>query len=156
MAFQVTCRGTIFPIQCLQNQGIAICDHNGLTEGLKIMKLPGPDHPITITANPKRIRVTADGVVIAETTHALTLKEASYPAVQYVPRADAKMELLKRSDRVTHCPYKGDANYFSVVANGKAIENAIWTYETPFPAMTEISGHLAFYPDKLKIEEVTG
>ena len=101
-----------------------------------------------------RLRVVSDGVVIAETTHALTLKEASYPAVQYVPRADAKMELLKRTDRVTHCPYKGDASYFSVVASGKAIENAIWTYETPFPAMAEISGHLAFYPDKVKIEEV--
>ncbi len=154
MAFQVTCRATIFLIQSLQNRGIVICDHNGLTKGLKIMKLPGPDHPITITANPKRVRVVSDGVVIAETTHALTLKEASYPAVQYVPRADAKMELLKRSDRVTHCPYKGDASYFSVVASGKAIENAIWTYETPFPAMAEISGHLAFYPDKVKIEEV--
>jgi len=154
MAFQVTCRSTIFLIQSLQNRGIVICDHNGLTKGLKIMKLPGPDHPITITANPKRVRVVSDGVVIAETTHALTLKEASYPAVQYVPRADAKMELLKRTDRVTHCPYKGDASYFSVVASGKAIENAIWTYETPFPAMAEISGHLAFYPDKVKIEEV--
>jgi uncharacterized protein (DUF427 family) len=118
------------------------------------MKLPGPDHPITITANPKRVRVTADGVVIAETTHALTLKEASYPAGQYVPRGDAKMDHLKRTDRVTHCPYKGDANYVRIVANGKAIENAIWTYETPFPAMAEISGHLAFYPDKVKIEEV--
>jgi uncharacterized protein (DUF427 family) len=121
----------------------------------KAMKLPGPDHPITITANPKRVRVTADGVVIAETTHALTLKEASYPAVQYVPRTDAKMDLLKRTERVTHCPYKGDASYFSVVANGKSLDNAIWTYETPFPAMAEISGHLAFYPDKVKIEEVT-
>ena len=78
------------------------------------MKLPGPDHPITITANPKRVRVTADGVVIADTTHALTLKEASYPAVQYVPRGDANMALLARTDRVTHCPYKGDANYFSI------------------------------------------
>jgi uncharacterized protein (DUF427 family) len=154
MAFHVTCRSTIFLIQSSQNRSIAVCDHNGLTKGLKIMKLPGPDHPITITTNPKRVRVTADGVVIAETTHALTLKEASYPAVQYVPRADAKMELLKRSDRVTHCPYKGDASYYSIVANGKALENAIWTYETPFPAMTEISGHLAFYPDKVKIEEV--
>ena len=118
------------------------------------MKLPGPDHPITITSNPKRVRVTADGVVIAETTHALTLKEASYPAVQYVPRADAHMELLSRTDRVTHCPYKGDANYFSVNAAGKVLENSIWTYETPFPAMTEITGHLAFYPDKVKIEEL--
>ena len=118
------------------------------------MKLPGPDHPITITANPKRVRVTAGGMVIADTTHALTLKEATYPAVQYVPRQDAKMALLARTDRVTHCPYKGDANYFSIMADGKTIENSIWTYETPFPAMAEISGHLAFYPDKVKIEEV--
>ena len=118
------------------------------------MKLPGPDHPITIIANPKRIRVTADGVVIAETTQALTLKEASYPAVQYVPRQDANMALLARSDRTTHCPYKGDANYFSIHANGKTLENSIWTYETPFPAMAEIAGHLAFYPDKVKIEEM--
>ena len=118
------------------------------------MKLPGPDHPITISPNPKRVRVSAGGVVIADTTHALTLKEASYPAVQYVPRSDANMELLARSDRVTHRPYKGDANYFSIMTDGKAIENAIWTYETPFPAMAEISGHLAFYPDKVTIEEV--
>jgi uncharacterized protein (DUF427 family) len=118
------------------------------------MKLPGPDHPITITANPKRVRVTAGGVVIAETSQALTLKEASYPAVQYIPRADARMELLARTDRVTHCPYKGDASYYSVSAGGKAMENAIWTYETPFPAMAEITGHLAFYPDKVTIEEV--
>jgi uncharacterized protein (DUF427 family) len=118
------------------------------------MKLPGPDHPITITANPKRIRVLADGVVIADTSKALTLKEASYPAVQYLPREDAQMELLQRTDRVTHCPYKGDANYFSIVANGKTLDNAIWTYEAPFPAMAEISGYLAFYPDKVRIEEV--
>ena len=118
------------------------------------MKLPGPDHPITISANPRRLRITAGGVVIAETTQALSLKEASYPAVSYVPRKDANMELLKRSERVTHCPYKGDANYFSIVADGKTIADAIWTYETPFPAMEQISGHLAFYPDKVKIEEV--
>ena len=118
------------------------------------MKLPGPDHPIAITANPKRIRVLADGVVIADTHKALTLKEASYPAVQYLPREDAHMELLQRTDRVTHCPYKGDASYFSINANGKSIENSIWTYETPFPAMAEIAGHLAFYPDKVTIEEV--
>jgi uncharacterized protein (DUF427 family) len=118
------------------------------------MRLPGPDHPITISANPRRIRVTAGDTMIAETSHALSLKEASYPAVQYVPRGDAKMELLKRTERVTHCPYKGDANYFSIAADGKTIENAIWTYETPFPAMAEISGYLAFYPDKVRIEEV--
>ena len=81
------------------------------------MKLPGPDHPITITANPKRVRVSAGGVVIADTTHALTLKEASYPAVQYVPRTDANMDLLQRTARTTHCPYKGDASYYSVVCS---------------------------------------
>src|SRR5690242_5235402 len=118
------------------------------------MRLPGPDHPITISANPRRVRVMAGDTVIADTTHALTLKEASYPAVQYVPRADAKMELLKRTDRVTHCPYKGDASYYSIAADGMTVENAIWTYETPFPAMTDISGYLAFYPDKVRIEEV--
>jgi len=118
------------------------------------MKLPGPDHPITITQNPRRVRVTAGDIVIAETSKALTLKEAKYPAVQYVPRQDANMTLLERTDRVTHCPYKGDASYYSIKADGKTLDNAIWTYETPFPAMTEISGHLAFYPDKVKIEEV--
>ena len=118
------------------------------------MKLPGPDHPIAIAANPKRVRVWLGGVVIADSTNALTLKEANYPAVNYLPRKDTNMALLSRTERVTHCPYKGDANYFSIVADGKTVQNAIWTYETPFPAMTEISGHLAFYPDKLKVEEV--
>ncbi|MBR0833066.1 DUF427 domain-containing protein [Bradyrhizobium manausense] len=118
------------------------------------MKLPGPDHPIAITQNPRRVRVTAGDIVIAESTKALTLKEAKYPAVQYVPRQDANMALLERTDRTTHCPYKGDASYYSIKANGKTLDNAIWTYETPFPAMTEITGHLAFYPDKVKIEEV--
>ena len=61
---------------------------------------------------------------------------------------------MKRTERLDYCSYKGDANYFSVVTDGKTLENAIWTYETPFPAMAEISGHLAFYPDKVKIEEV--
>ena len=118
------------------------------------MKLPGPDHPITISPNPKRVRVSLGDTVIAETSHALTLREASYPAVQYVPRSDTNMALLARTERTTHCPYKGDANYFSIVANGVTIDNAIWTYETPYPATAEIAGHLAFYPDRVRIEEV--
>jgi uncharacterized protein (DUF427 family) len=118
------------------------------------MKLPGPDHPITITANPRRVRVSVGGRIVADTPHALTLKEARYPAVQYVPRADANMALLARTERTTHCPYKGDANYFSINADGKSIENSLLPYETPVPAMAEIAGHLAFYPDKVSIEEV--
>ena len=118
------------------------------------MKLPGPDHPITITPSTKRVRVTFGGHVVADTTKALSLKEASYPAVLYIPRADAKMDLLKKTDHATHCPYKGDASYFSIQAGGKATENAVWSYEQPFPAMAAIKDHLAFYPNRVdKIEE---
>jgi uncharacterized protein (DUF427 family) len=120
------------------------------------MKLPGPDHPITIAPAGKHIRVTAGDTVIADTTRALTLKEASYPAVLYIPRADANMDLTTRTERVTHCPYKGDANYFSIQAGDKLLDNAIWTYEEPYPAMAEIKDYLAFYPDKVKIEDVAG
>lgn len=118
------------------------------------MKLPGPDHPITITPNAKRVRVTFGGQVVADTTHALSLKEAGYPVVLYIPRADAKMGLLKKTDHATHCPYKGDASYFSIAADGKTAENAVWSYEQPFPAMAEIKDYLAFYPNRVdKIEE---
>lgn len=118
------------------------------------MKIPGPDHPITITPNPKRVRVTAGGKVIADTTGALTLREASYPPVQYIPRADADMALLSATDHRTHCPYKGDAGYFTIRTGGKTLDNAIWTYEAPYDAVKEIAGHLAFYPDKVTIEEL--
>ena len=118
------------------------------------MKIPGPDHPITITPTRKRIRVMVGDTLLADTTAALTLQEATYPAVQYIPRRDADLAHLVRSDRVTHCPYKGDANYFSIKAGDQTIENSIWTYEKPFPAMAEIAGHLAFYPDKVTIEEL--
>jgi len=119
------------------------------------MKIPGPDHPITITPSKERVRVTFNGKVVADSKRALVLQESTYKPVFYIPREDAQMALFERTTNATHCPYKGDASYFSVVANGKTLDNAIWTYETPFPAMTEISGHLAFYPDKVKIEEVT-
>ncbi|HTY65586.1 MAG TPA: DUF427 domain-containing protein [Alphaproteobacteria bacterium] len=119
------------------------------------MKIPGPDHPITITANPRRIRVSFGGRVVAETTRALTLKEASYPAVHYVPREDAEMSLFARTDHGTHCPYKGDASYYSLKVDGRTAENAVWSYEEPYPAMAEIKGYLAFYPNRVdKIEEV--
>jgi len=118
------------------------------------MKLPDPDHPITISRNGNRVRVTFRGQVIADTTHALTLKEASYPPVQYIPRADTRMNLLSRTSHHSHCPYKGDASYFAVEAGGSKVENAVWSYEQPFPAMTEIKEYLAFYPNRVDaIEE---
>lgn len=118
------------------------------------MKLPGPDHPIAITQHEKRIRVRLGGEVVADTTRALRLQEASYPAVLYVPRQDAAMGLLTKSARGTHCPYKGDASYYGIAAGGKQAADAVWSYEAPYPAMAAIAGHLAFYPDRVDaIEE---
>src|ERR1700722_9103537 len=118
------------------------------------MKTPGPDHPITIAANPKRIQVLHGGHLIADTRAALALKEASYPAVQYIPRADVEMAALARTDRSTHCPYKGDASYYSIARDGGVAENAVWSYEDPYPAMAEIREHLAFYPNQVEIIEI--
>lgn len=119
-------------------------------------KEPGPDHPITITPHPKRVRVHYRGRVVAETTRALSLKEASYPAVLYIPREDADMAALRRTAHATHCPYKGDAAYYSLIADGEeAAENAVWSYEEPYPAVAAIKNHLAFYPNRVdRIEEV--
>jgi uncharacterized protein (DUF427 family) len=118
------------------------------------MKQPGPDHPITIAPNPKRVRVTFAGSVIADTRRALTLKEANYPPVHYVPRADADMSLLKPTAHTSHCPYKGDASYFSIQTSGRSAENAVWSYPQPYPAAQAIKDHLAFYPDRVDgIEE---
>ncbi len=118
------------------------------------MKIPGPDHPITIEQNPRRVRVRFNGRIVADTTHALTLKETTLRPVQYIPRADVDMHMLVRSTRSTHCPYKGDAAYYTLAVEGKRAENAVWSYEAPFPAMDEIKEHLAFYPDRVDaIEE---
>jgi len=118
------------------------------------MKLPGPDHPITIAANPRRVRVLYEGHLIADSPRALVLREADYPAVQYIPREDAAMDFLARTTHATHCPYKGDASYFNIVRDGRFAENAVWSYEDPFPAMSAIKDHLAFYPNQVEIEEV--
>lgn len=111
------------------------------------MKIPGPDHPITITPSSKRFRVTFGGKVVADSTRTLTLKEANYPAVHYFPRADADMSAFIGTDHHTHCPYKGDASYFTLQAGSDRAENAVWSYETPYPAMAEIKEYLAFYPN---------
>ena len=119
------------------------------------MKVPGPAHPITIEPNSRRVVVRFGGRTIADSTHALSLREASYPAVQYIPRADVDMRALTRTTHSSHCPYKGDANYFSIVIDGHEAKNAVWTYEAPFPAVGEISEYLAFYPNRVdSIEEL--
>ena len=120
----------------------------------KTIKIPGPDHPITIERNAHRVVVKVAGRVVADTREALTLREASYPAVQYVPRKDVDMTLLERTDHVTYCPYKGDCAYYSIPAGGERSINAVWTYEEPYAAVAAIKGHVAFYPDRVgAIEE---
>lgn len=109
---------------------------------------------ITVTPHTGRVRVRFNGRTVADTTHALALREGSYPTVLYIPRADAEMSLFARSTRTSHCPHKGDASYYSLQVGERTAENAVWTYETPKAEVAAIAGHLAFYPDRVDaIEE---
>jgi uncharacterized protein (DUF427 family) len=120
----------------------------------KQAKIPGPDHPISVGMNPARVVVTVAGRVIADTLEALTLREASYPAIQYIPRKDVDMSLLERTGHSTYCPYKGECAYYSIPIGEGRSANALWTYEDPFAAVVKIKDHLAFYPDRVDaIEE---
>ena len=114
---------------------------------------PGPDHPITVDRNPARVVVTLAGTKIADTTDALTLRESTYPGVQYVPRKDVDMSLLERTDNATYCPYKGDASYYTIKNGDDTLDNAVWTYEQPYDAVSGIKDHLAFYADRVEIAE---
>lgn len=122
----------------------------------KSVKIPNAAHPITIDATPERVVVTVAGRVVADSTKALTLREAAYPPVQYIPRKDVDMSLLQRTDHATYCPYKGEAAYFCIPAGGERSANAIWTYEAPYDAVVAIKDHLAFYPDRVDSIELRG
>jgi uncharacterized protein (DUF427 family) len=115
----------------------------------KKMREPGPDHPISIEPNPDRVVVTVAGKTVADSRRALTLQEADYPPVAYVPLEDVDRSLLEPTDHSSYCPFKGDANYYSVPAGGERSANAVWEYRSPYPAVGEIAGHVAFYPDRV-------
>jgi uncharacterized protein (DUF427 family) len=115
----------------------------------KSTKLPGPHHPIWIEPNPARVTVSVAGRTIADTRSALTLTEASYAAVQHIPRKDVDMTLLERTDHRTYCPCKGDCAYYSIPLAGDRSVNAVWTYEAPYEAVTAIKDHVAFYPHRV-------
>jgi uncharacterized protein (DUF427 family) len=115
----------------------------------KVVKIPGADHPISIEVNPSRVVVKIGGKTVADTSAALTLREASYPSVQYIPRRDVEMTALTRSEHTSYCPYKGDASYYSIPVGGDRSVNAVWTYETPFEAVAQIKDYVAFYPDRV-------
>lgn len=119
----------------------------------KPIKIPNAEHPIAIAPNPGRVVISWGGKVIADTRKALTLREASYPAVQYIPRADVDMAQLARTTHATYCPYKGDCAYYSIQGIDPRLTNAVWTYEAPFDAVAAIKDHLAFYPDRVEIKQ---
>ena len=119
------------------------------------MKTPDAKHPITISAEPGRVTVVVAGQIVAETGAALRLVEANYPPVLYIPRADIRSPFFAPSARSSHCPYKGDARYFDLVVGDVRRPDAVWSYETPFPAVAAIAGHVAFYPDKVDAIETT-
>lgn len=108
---------------------------------------PTADHPITITPTGRHVTVRVNGEVVAESDDALTLQESAYPAVQYLPLADVVSSALTRSDTTTYCPYKGEANYYNV----GSLDDVIWTYEQPYPAVADIAGRVAFYSDKADV-----
>jgi uncharacterized protein (DUF427 family) len=127
---------------------------NGTLSRGKEIKIPGPDHPITISPAEGKVRVTVAGRVVAESAHALRLEEKGYPPVYYLPRNDADMSLLVRTTHDTYCPYKGDCAYYSIPIGGSRSENAVWTYERPHEAVANISEYLAFYPSRVDAIEV--
>jgi uncharacterized protein (DUF427 family) len=116
-------------------------------------KIPGPDHPITIDPARHRIIVRVGDLVVADTTAALTLREAGYRPVHYIPINDVDKTLLRSSPTSTYCPYKGDASYYSIAGPDGLIDDAIWTYEHPYAAVEAIAGHLAFYAHRVEITE---
>lgn len=113
------------------------------------MKHPGPDHPITIEPNPRRIVVSIAGRVVADTRDALMLQEATYPPVAYIPLKDVDQSLLERTSHATYCPYKGECSYYSIPIGGERSVNAVWSYEAPYEAVAQIKDHVAFYPDRV-------
>lgn len=117
------------------------------------MKPIGPDHPIDVAYHGGRVRALFRGHEIADSDGVLVLKEADYPPVFYFPRDDVEMEAMRKTDKVTHCPYKGDASYFTIYRDQKIIDNAAWSYEAPFDQMGIIAGHIAFYPEWVEFEE---
>jgi len=116
------------------------------------MKIPDENHPITLERERTRIRVLFEGHEIADSGDVIVLREAGYPPVRYFPRDDVRMMFLRRTPKVSHCPYKGDAAYFTIYRDGKVIDDAVWSYEDPFPAVGEIGSRVAFYPQHVEFQ----
>ncbi|MEH3157406.1 MAG: DUF427 domain-containing protein [Gordonia paraffinivorans] len=114
--------------------------------------VPGPDHPITVEPTAGHVTVRVGDTVIAESDGAVTLREAGYDAVQYVPLDDVDPAVLRTSETTSYCPYKGEASYFDVAVGGDTATDVVWTYTDPFPAVADIRAHVAFYSDKVTVD----
>ena len=117
----------------------------------KLIKEPGPDHPITIEPHPGRVVVSAHGKVIADSANAALLREADYPAVAYIPLSDVDTALLEATDHSSYCPFKGDCSYYSIVVGDETLENAVWEYREPYAAVSQLKDRVAFYPNKVEV-----
>lgn len=115
--------------------------------------MAGPE--ITIKHASGTYAVRAQGAVIGETSRALELTEGEYDPVIYIPRADLQMVFFDPSEKTSHCPWKGEASYFHLAGKNRRQENVAWSYESPSEGVSEIAGHLAFYPDAVTVEVVS-
>jgi uncharacterized protein (DUF427 family) len=120
------------------------------------IKTPGPDHPITVTSSRDHVVVRSGAAKIADSRSTLVLREANYPPVRYIPLADVDQSQLAASELTTYCPYKGDASYYSITPDAEHGADAVWFYEDPYPAVAEIKGHVAFYPDRVELSVEKG
>lgn len=122
------------------------------------IKTPGPDHPITVTSSGDHVVVRSGAATIADSHATLVLREANYPPVRYIPIADVDRSQLAASELNTYCPYKGEASYYSITPDAERGADAVWFYDDPYPAVAEIKGHVAFYPDRvaLSVEAADG
>jgi uncharacterized protein (DUF427 family) len=115
------------------------------------VRIPGPDHPITVSPSDDRVVVRSGNATIADSRATLVLQEANYPPVRYIPIADVDRSQLAASELSTYCPYKGDASYYSITHGAQGGTDAVWFYDDPYPAVAGIKGHVAFYPDRVQL-----
>jgi uncharacterized protein (DUF427 family) len=125
-----------------------------LAAGMTDIRVPGLSHPITVEPTSQQVTVHLDGRVVVDTSRALTLREASYPPVQYVPTDDVDPALLAPSSHTSWCPFKGRATYYDLVVGDRVAPAAVWTYLAPHAAVAQVKDHVAFYADRVDSIEV--
>ena len=106
-------------------------------------------HEISATQTDWRVRVEYNGIAIADSSKAVLYREGTMAPVYYFPRDDVRMDLMRRSQHKTHCPFKGDASYWSLTVGEKSLQNVVWSYEKPIDEVGSIKGLIAFYMDHL-------